>query len=76
MFLCPREKLTHVRGDATMRSTLERFLPSCPVIGFGRPYLVVVVHGAIIVCGCVLGVDGGRSCQGICSVASVSRGMF
>ena len=42
---------------------LNVFVPSCPVIGFGRPCLVVVVHGAIIESGCVLGVDGGGSCR-------------
>ena len=38
----------------TIRSALERLVPSCPVVGFGRPYLVDVVHGAIIESGCVL----------------------
>ena len=47
----------------TIRSTRERFVPACPVIGFGRPWFVVVVHGAIVESGCVLGVDGGGSCR-------------
>ena len=48
---------------STIRSNLERFVPSCPVIGFGPPYLVVAVHGAIVESGCVLDVDGGGSCR-------------
>ena len=45
----------------TIRSALERFVPSCPEISFGRPYNVVVVHGAIVESGCVLDVDSERS---------------
>ena len=80
MSSCPREKLTHVCGDAlcfgqryklfrimaqnnAIQQTTIRFVPSCPVIGFGRPYFVVVVHGAIVESGCVLDVDGGGSCR-------------
>ena len=51
------------REHTTIRSALGRLVPSCPVIGFGRPYLVVVVHSAIIASGWVLGVDGGGICR-------------
>ena len=48
---------------ATIRSALERFIPSCPVIGSDRPYFVIVVHDTSLGSGCVLGVDGGGSCR-------------
>ena len=85
MSLCPRENLTHVRGEAlcfgqrynlfrviaqnntiqdtTIRSALERLVPACPVVGFGRPCFVNVVHGAIVESGCVLDADRGGSCR-------------
>ena len=59
MPLCPREELTHVHKNAlcfgqrydlqhaTIRSALERFIPSCPVIDFDRPYFVIVVHDTV-----------------------------
>ena len=47
---------------ATIRSALERKIPSCPVIGFGRPYSVIFVPDTSVESGCVLGVDGGGSC--------------
>ena len=33
------------------------------MIGFGRPYFVFVVHGAIVESGCVLDFDGDGSCR-------------
>ena len=75
MPLCPREELTHVHKNAlcfgqrydlqhaTIRAALERFIPSCPVIDFDRPYFVIVVHDTSVESGCVLGVDGGGSCR-------------
>ena len=48
---------------ATIRSALERSIPSCPVIGFDRPYFVIVIHDTSVESGCVLGVDGGGSCR-------------
>ena len=50
---------------ASIRSALERFVPSCPVFGFGRSYLVVVVHDTNFESCCVLGVNGGGSCRGL-----------
>ena len=49
--------------QTTIRSALERFVLSCPVIGFGRPYLVVVVRDTNVESGCVLGVDSGGRCR-------------
>ena len=48
---------------ATIRSALERFVPSCLVISFGRANFVIVVHDTSVESGCVLGVDGGGSCR-------------
>ena len=60
-----------------MRSALERFVPACPVIDFGRPWIVVVVRGAIIESGCVLDTAAEAvGVKGVCSVASVGRGTF
>ena len=47
----------------TIRSALKRFVPACPVIGFSRPWLVIVVHGTIVENGYVLDVDGGGGCR-------------
>ena len=61
--------------QTTIRSALERFIPSCPVIGFGRPYLVVVVHGAIVKVAVFLMSKAAEAVgvKGICSVPSVGR---
>ena len=53
-----------------MPSALERLVPACPVVGFGRPCFITVVHGAIVESGCVLDVDGGRSCRSVRSLLS------
>ena len=49
-----------------------------PVVGFGRPYLIVVVHDTNVEIGCVLGVDCGGSCrgQGYLFDRFVGRGMY
>ena len=51
------------KQHTTIRSALERFVPACPVVGFGRPWFVVVVHDAIVESGGVLDVDCGGSCR-------------
>ena len=47
----------------TIRSALESVVPSCPVIGFGRPYFDIVVHDTSVESGCVLGADCGGRCR-------------
>ena len=61
-----------------IRSTLERFLPASLVVGLGRPWLVIVIHGTNVESSCVLDVDSGGSCRikGLCSVGSVGKGTF
>ena len=42
---------------------LNVVIPSCPVMGFVPSYFVIVVHDTSVKSGCVLGVDGGKTCR-------------
>ena len=46
-----------------IRSSLELFVQTCPVIGFARPRLVIVIHGMNVENTCLLDIDSDGSCR-------------
>ena len=55
-----RAKQFHTSYHGTFRSST--FFPACPVVGFGRPQFIIVVHDGIVEIGRVLHVHCGGSC--------------